>query len=113
MRRSGTGWDVGRPPLHGGGQGFESPRLHLQNIVFCRNNANQREGTGAIHSRPPFLYSSEAHVKREMQVPLLPGIPPHTRHIRLYQIRWVSALSLAVLHRSEEHTSELQSRQYL
>src|SRR3712207_7637086 len=83
-----------------------------------------------------------------MQVPLLPGIPPHTRHIRLYQVRWVSALSLAVLHRrrpgfevseevlhgpphvcpegwcldglkregqvrSEEHTSELQSRQYL
>jgi hypothetical protein len=23
------------PPLHGGGQGFESPRLHFKNTVFC------------------------------------------------------------------------------
>src|SRR5918997_2746348 len=50
-------------------------------------------------SRYPFLYSSEAHIKREMQIPLLLGISPHTRHIRLYQIRRVGALSLAVLHR--------------
>src|SRR5829696_1387346 len=28
---------VGRaPPLHGGGQGFESPRLHSQKHAFCR-----------------------------------------------------------------------------
>ena len=26
------------PPLHGGGQGFESPRLHSKNTLFCRKN---------------------------------------------------------------------------
>jgi hypothetical protein len=25
-----------RPPLHGGGQGFESPRLHSENQMICR-----------------------------------------------------------------------------
>jgi hypothetical protein len=24
------------PPLHGGGQGFDSPRLHFENVVICR-----------------------------------------------------------------------------
>jgi hypothetical protein len=24
------------PPLHGGGQGFESPRLHLWYVLICR-----------------------------------------------------------------------------
>ena len=27
-----------KPPLHGGGQGFESPRLHSENVVICRIN---------------------------------------------------------------------------
>jgi hypothetical protein len=28
---------VGRaPPSHGGGQGFESPRVHLRNLLLCR-----------------------------------------------------------------------------
>ena len=26
-------WKAIMPPLHGGGQGFESPRLHFQNLV--------------------------------------------------------------------------------
>jgi len=26
-------------PLHGGGQGFESPRLHSRNAVLCKQNA--------------------------------------------------------------------------
>ena len=30
---------VGRaPPLHGGGRGFESPRLHSEKLLFCREN---------------------------------------------------------------------------
>jgi hypothetical protein len=24
--------------LHGGGQGFDSPRLHRKNVLFCRMN---------------------------------------------------------------------------
>ena len=32
------------PPLHGGGQGFESPRLHSQNVVFCSINAGKANG---------------------------------------------------------------------
>jgi hypothetical protein len=32
---------MNNPPLHGGGQGFESPRLHSQNMVICRENSKQ------------------------------------------------------------------------
>ncbi len=31
------------PPLHGGGQGFESLRLHSWNMPFCRQNSENRE----------------------------------------------------------------------
>src|SRR5215210_575471 len=34
-----TSWDTPEnaiPPLHGGGQGFEPPRLHSKNTLLCR-----------------------------------------------------------------------------
>src|SRR5215210_4862323 len=31
------------PPLHGGGQGFESSIAHLVRIAFCRINVRRRE----------------------------------------------------------------------
>jgi hypothetical protein len=30
--------------LHGGGQGFESPRLHSDNLLICRLNVERAEG---------------------------------------------------------------------
>src|ERR671912_3004202 len=33
----------GVSPLHGGGQGFESPRLHLENLLFSRQNVRPRK----------------------------------------------------------------------
>jgi hypothetical protein len=32
------------PLLHGGGQGFDSPRLHFQESPICRNNRVMRKG---------------------------------------------------------------------
>ena len=33
------------PPLHGGGQGFESPRLHSENLLFSREKRKtEKEG---------------------------------------------------------------------
>src|SRR5215204_1805557 len=41
------------PPLHGGGQGFESPRLHFHKLRFCRinmsNDRRPRVLPGAIY----------------------------------------------------------------
>src|SRR5215211_7437403 len=39
---------VGRaPPSHGGGQGFESPRVHLLSRLPMRNTQDQTKGTRA------------------------------------------------------------------
>src|SRR5829696_5055698 len=35
---SGKLWESMVPPLHGEGQGFDSPRLHSLNILICRSN---------------------------------------------------------------------------
>jgi hypothetical protein len=32
--------DIKALTLHGGGQGFESPRLHFRNVKICRESAN-------------------------------------------------------------------------
>ncbi len=38
---------VGRaPPLHGGGQGFESPRLHLKSSIIFPGNRKQDKRDG-------------------------------------------------------------------
>ena len=39
------------PPLHGGGQGFESPRLHFQKMLLFRRNANQ-ESAHQLSAKP-------------------------------------------------------------
>ena len=33
--------DIMNLTLHGGGQGFESPRLHFENVVICRHNVGK------------------------------------------------------------------------
>ena len=43
--------------LHGGGQGFESPRLHFEKPQFCRQKRNYKERLG-IYTRP-FLHQSD------------------------------------------------------
>src|SRR5215208_449789 len=36
------------PPLYGGGQGFESPRLHSENVLFCRYLLGTRVNSGGL-----------------------------------------------------------------
>jgi hypothetical protein len=37
-------WQTIAPPLHGGAQGFVSPRLHSQRLEFCRLDNGEGEG---------------------------------------------------------------------
>jgi hypothetical protein len=34
--------------LHGGGQGFESPRLHSENVLFCRYRLGTWVNSGGL-----------------------------------------------------------------
>jgi hypothetical protein len=36
-------WKTVLPPSHGGGQGFESPRVHSENLPFCSINLQRTE----------------------------------------------------------------------
>jgi hypothetical protein len=44
------------------------------------------------------LYSPEAHVKWEVQIPLLFGVSPLPSQVPLYQVRRVGTRRIAVLH---------------
>src|SRR3712207_7374228 len=65
------------------------------------------------------LFRSHTHSESESENPGMPAPEPASHRPRTNQDWWPNQIDLSVLHqhstrsRSEEHTSELQSRQYL
>jgi hypothetical protein len=47
---NGDNHDVMGLTLHGGGQGIESPRLHSENVLFCRYLLGTRVNSGGLRS---------------------------------------------------------------
>jgi hypothetical protein len=43
-------WQASLPPLHDGGQGFESPRLHFENVAICRTKEAEMGHSVFTHS---------------------------------------------------------------
>jgi hypothetical protein len=74
------------PPLHGGGQGFESPRLHLQKCRFAGQTSQANRNSGAhpgtrsathycrVSSMAQFVPSVPCSRGREIQCALNPGV---------------------------------------